>query len=314
MDNSVKLAAGATLPVSVVIPFYNAAAFLGEALQSVRQQTRQPLEVIIVDDGSRAEEARELDAIGQGCMVVHLEKNRGVSVARNVGISRARGCWVAFLDADDMWMPDKLQVQWDYLSRHPGCRAIHGGLHCRMPDGEIRTFPKRRVEFTDLFQYPPPVFPSALLVERDLLMECGLFDPNLRAAEDLDLSLRITQVTPIEAVPEVLAIRRVRREGLSRNLPLLWRCADTVYRRFIHVLNDPARIRKTLLDLHAEFVCEAFYSRNWTLFRQVLVRISFREIGPVSVLARAGLTLIRTRLQRGARRSSGPATGLGRPN
>src|SRR5262245_42648417 len=100
-----------SLSISVVIPYYNGSRFIGEALDSVRAQTLSPIEIIVVDDASRPEEGEALDRLAGDCVVVHQTKNGGPSVARNVGISRARGEWIAFLDCDDLWDPRKLELQ-----------------------------------------------------------------------------------------------------------------------------------------------------------------------------------------------------------
>src|SRR5262244_3231712 len=96
---------GELLPISVVIPAYNAAAFIAEALESVRAQTRAAAEVIVVDNGSTDASPRLAEAAG--ACVLRLERP-GVSRARNVGIRAATQPWIAFLDADDLWQPDKL--------------------------------------------------------------------------------------------------------------------------------------------------------------------------------------------------------------
>src|SRR5262245_7589054 len=107
---------GELLPISVVIPTYNAAAFLAEALESVRAQTRVPAEVIVVDNGSTDASAELAEAAG--ARVLRLERP-GVSRARNAGIRAATQQWIAFLDADDLWQPDKLAAQWQAVAGCP---------------------------------------------------------------------------------------------------------------------------------------------------------------------------------------------------
>src|SRR5258705_11929360 len=99
----------APLPISVVIPAYNASAYLAEALESVRGQTAQPTEVIVVDDGSTDATAAIARA---GGATVLSQPNMGISAARNAGIRAATQPWVAFLAADDLWEADKLPAQW----------------------------------------------------------------------------------------------------------------------------------------------------------------------------------------------------------
>src|SRR5215469_3467519 len=98
-----------TLPFSVIIPVYNCERFIGAALDSIFAQSRRPAQVIVVDDGS----ADSSSAIAQerGAIVIR-QANAGVSAARNVGMRAASQPWLAFLDADDTWMPNKLELQW----------------------------------------------------------------------------------------------------------------------------------------------------------------------------------------------------------
>ena len=109
--------------VSVVIPFYNRSRCVGDAVASIAAQTFPIHETIIVDDGSRQDEAAALDRIaasaGVAVQVVRLPHNRGACVARNVGIARATGSYIAMLDCDDLWMPDKLHKQMRFLAEHP---------------------------------------------------------------------------------------------------------------------------------------------------------------------------------------------------
>ena len=110
--------------ISVVIPCYNAAQFLGETLDSVLGQTYTPLEVIVVDDGSTDDSAAIAESYGPPVRVI-CQENQGESVARNRGIQEARGDWIAFLDADDVWMPTKLERQTEMIE--PGVVCVYTG-------------------------------------------------------------------------------------------------------------------------------------------------------------------------------------------
>jgi glycosyltransferase involved in cell wall biosynthesis len=256
--------------------------------------------VIVVDDGSTSAESRALEELVQrcplDCQLVRLERNQGVSVARNVGIARASCRWIAFLDADDCWERTKLEAQFEFIHRNPQCRAIHTGVADHPLDGTTRVFRKKRITFEDLLEYPPPVCPSTLLVERSLLMECGLFDPRLRAAEDLDLFLRITRVTNIEAIADAQVIRRIQKGSLSRQLPLLWRGVDTTYRGVGGSLADPLQARRALLGANIVFVCQAIYARDWKLLRRMLSDMTRREIGLTQLLTGVMVSLCKARL------------------
>src|SRR5437867_2556724 len=110
--------------VSVVIPVYNGERYLADAIQSVLDQTYENFEVIVVDDGSTDESAAVAKRFGEAIRYVH-QANGGVSKARNTGIAEARGVYLAFLDQDDLWLPDKLSVQVAYLDSHPEVGAVY---------------------------------------------------------------------------------------------------------------------------------------------------------------------------------------------
>jgi glycosyltransferase involved in cell wall biosynthesis len=285
--------------ISVVIPYYNGARFVAEALDSVRAQTLAPLEVIVVDDGSRPDDAAALDRVATDCVVIHLPRNRGVSVARNTGIARARGDWIAFLDCDDLWEPRKLEVQAALVSATPGCRAVHCGLQASRPDGSMQAFPKEEVPFEGFLEFPLPVFPSATMMERNSLIECGLFDPTLAVCQDLDLCMRFARcVGPFHCVPEILVTRRVQPEGLSRNNATFWSDARRVYRDFEPLYDDPERARATLQGVHVDMALRAVYARDWALVRRIVRDATRPDVRFPVLLGRVIWSALRARLSR----------------
>ena len=167
--------------VSVIIPVYNGAPFLAEALESVFAQDYPHYEVIVIDDGSTD---NSVD-IAQAFPTLYLlrQTNQGPSVARNLGVTAAHGTLIAFLDADDVWMPHKLSTQVHHLFACPQ----DGYVLCRM---RARYAPG--VTLPEIFNAghwagePSVSFPSALLVRTEVMSMVGPFDPQLRAAEDFD--------------------------------------------------------------------------------------------------------------------------------
>lgn len=290
--------------VSVIIPCFNGSRFLGDALASIAAQTTPPLEVIVVDDGSRAEErdsiARVCEKAGPLVRAMHLPRNRGVCVARNLGIARAAGTHIAFLDCDDMWVADKLEKQVQFLSDHPEYRAVHSGLKVIYADGRTLITHKSEVTFEDLVHFPCPIFPSTLVIDREALFECGLFDPTKKVCEDLDLFLRVTSQYPIGCVDEPLIIRRVHDESASRNLRAFHHDADRVYRDFQYVFADRAAATDTLAEIHTEFLLHALYARDPTLLWQVLRRATAPEVRAPKLVARTIVNLVRNWRERKA--------------
>ena len=115
--------------ISVVIPAFNNAVYLEKAIESALQQTYRDIEVIIVDDASPdccGEIAEKLSLIDKRVYCIHHSENRGVAEARNTGVLAARGEWIAFLDADDFWAPEKLQIQLDTINAKSGCLCYSG--------------------------------------------------------------------------------------------------------------------------------------------------------------------------------------------
>src|SRR5262245_25838031 len=114
--------------VSVIIPSYNSARFVSQAVRSVLEQTYSPLEIIVVNDGSTDDTVSVLDAYKGDIQIVH-QANGGVSKARNRGIREAKGKFIAFLDADDQWLPSKIQKQIDCLRANPSAALVHSDIY-----------------------------------------------------------------------------------------------------------------------------------------------------------------------------------------
>jgi glycosyltransferase involved in cell wall biosynthesis len=189
-----------TLPVSVIIPAYNAEAVLGRALETVLGQSAPPAQVIVVDDGSADGTWRILQGYGKAVTAVRQE-NAGVSAARNRGIAAATAEWVAFLDADDEWLPGKLERQWTLLRRHPELPWCAENLDIVRDGKQVAVVvpPPLRgemarddaVPFFDAARQGLWLQTSGFLIHRRLLDEAGPFDPSLRVAEDRDMWWRI---------------------------------------------------------------------------------------------------------------------------
>ncbi len=131
------MSAGGPL-VSVIIPAYNAAQFLREAVASVRAQGYSPIEIVIVDDGSTDNTAETIRSLGEGIRYVR-QANAGPAAARNRGLAEARGEWVAFLDGDDLWPADKLRVQAARLEADPSLDVVLGRVQYRHEPGVKRS-------------------------------------------------------------------------------------------------------------------------------------------------------------------------------
>ena len=198
--------------ISVIIPTFNRAKLLLEAVHSVLDQKDIPedVEIIVVDDGS-TDNTREALVTLAGKIAYTRHEHSGVSKARNLGISRSNGEWIAFLDSDDLWLPDKLHAQMKFFSDHPETflcqtdevwvrngRRLNPRKYHRKPSGYC--FP--------LLLERCLVSPSAVVVHRRVFDLVGLFDESLPACEDYDLWLRIGCRFPIGLVEKPLIVKR----------------------------------------------------------------------------------------------------------
>ena len=203
--------------ISVIIPTYNCGAFIKEALDSVFVQTFTDYEVIVVDDGSTDNTRGVVDRFGEKVRYIYQE-NKGVSAARNTGIKNAQGRFIAFLDADDIWLPKKLELQMKAMSESDSIGIVACGLFCiRGKDNiEKEVIPKNYPNKNQLIQElccDPDVFfgaGSSVLVRRECFQKLGLFDENLHAAEDWDMCLRIAKSYDVRSVQLPLLEYRAR--------------------------------------------------------------------------------------------------------
>jgi glycosyltransferase involved in cell wall biosynthesis len=197
------------MTVSVVIPTFDRRDLVLRALASVYAQTRLPDEVIVVDDGSTDGTAARV-AEEYPDVVYIRQENRGVSVARNRGLNVATSEWVAFLDSDDEWRPEKLQRQLEALGREPDLSICHTD-EIWIRDGR-RVNPRLRHAKPEgsCFRSCLPlcaISPSSALIRRSLLLEVGGFDESLPACEDYDLWLRLCARHPVLLVDEPLVVK-----------------------------------------------------------------------------------------------------------
>jgi GT2 family glycosyltransferase len=214
--------------VSAVIPAYNYGRFLPGAIDSVLAQTYRDLECIVVDDGSTDDTARVLEPYRDRVRVVR-QPNQGLSAARNTGIQSAQGTYVAFLDADDRWFPEKVARQVALIESDARTGAVGCWVQLTSGSGE----PIGRKQFAE--HVPEPIdldtqvariavrtfwvggSGSGAFVRREVFERVGFFDTSLRAAEDWDMWMRIAAAYPIRNVPEILVAISLHGTGTFRN-------------------------------------------------------------------------------------------------
>ena len=225
--------------VSVIIPAYNAAAFIREAVDSALAQRGVDLEVIVVDDGSTDETLSILEGYGNA-IHVHRQKNEGASRARNKGVKMATGHWLAFLDADDQWLPDKLAEQ--LALADPSIGLVYTD---RENFGNASRVASIQSEVTPLWEgdlFEPLllgnfVTTSSVIIQREWFCKLGGFKEELVPCEDWDLWLRFSAAGGLAAVCRKPLTRYRWYEGsISRNVELACMARLMVLR---NALNTP---------------------------------------------------------------------------
>ncbi len=205
------------MKISVVIPTYNRNLLVRRAIDSVLAQRLQPDEIIVVDDGSDDDTVASLQGYKQRITLI-VQKNSGVSAARNRGIAAARGAWIAFLDSDDTWHPQKLLLQRDLHRKTPGLRWSHTGERWIRNGREIRQKRDHAKPEGDAFVENLPfckIAPSSVLIHRSLFTEAGCFDTALPVCEDYDLWLRFLRCAPVGLVDKPLVTKYAGHSQLS---------------------------------------------------------------------------------------------------
>lgn len=283
--------------VSVIIPTYNRASQVPEAVRSALEQTWASCEVIVIDDGS-TDATEEALAPFHGRIRCIRTENRGVSAARNRGILEATGEWIAFLDSDDTWHPAKLQRQLECMER-TGAQvcfcvstdesgepiddlakmdpALEAGAERFYPPGDCR-----------LFKHPRHPFLQSMVVGRTALMKSGIFDESLKVAEDTKLIYGLALGFGYAVVNErMVGICRDREgPGLSDTMD-----AASAFRRFDCYIRVQAEAWWRLVPLDDE--AAAIVRRNLFYFvsRQAEIACALQNERVAKRYARAGLGL-----------------------
>jgi len=240
--------------VSVIIPTYNRAHLIQDALESVFAQTFKDYEVIVIDDGS-TDNTREV--LGPSMNQIHYfyQENQGISGARNRGILLSRGKYMAFLDSDDRWLPEKLEKQVSYMETHPKV----GLLCCYLWRYEIgkenerekrpQGFPKN---FEDLLRGPNLVPTSTVLIRRKCFEWVGTFDTSLPPIEDWDMWLRIARRFDIQCLDTVLSEHRRHPHNTTTDLAKVyqgyWRFYTKIFREYGNFLSDRNAFQKKAIS------------------------------------------------------------------
>jgi len=309
--------------VSVIIPTYNSSQFVAQAVSSVLDQTYHRYEIIVVDDGSTDKTRTVLEQFRDKIKYV-CQENRGPSSARNAGIKVARGEYVAFLDSDDLWTPNKLEVQVAFLGCHPHIGLVFSDIE-RFGQGKavrqslaeevfgptiLSEIPVRKA-FAKLVQVNYIPTPTVMM-RKECFKTVGLFDENLRCVEDRDMWLRIAAYFDVAYIPSVLCKRRLHSSNISKDNEVAFYSRFEVLKRSYNHFPEKAPAElwdKELAQLYFQLACKLLLKKR----RLDARRAAFQSLRHVATIRAIGLVCatflgwpIVERLRR-MKRSSGPA-------
>ncbi|HOF18296.1 MAG TPA: glycosyltransferase [Phycisphaerae bacterium] len=266
---------------TVVMPVYNHAAYVAQAVESVLAQTFGDWELYIVDDGSTDETPGIVDDLASRdarILAIH-QTNAGPAAARNAAIRQARGEWMAYLDSDDLWLPDALACYAEFIARRPDAKFLYGYRHRLDDDGTITELPGEfQLRPTGAAELFGRMYLSHLCVcyRRSLLEESGLYDATLRSCEDYELYLRMSLRCTFEPLGKATGLRRRHGTNLSRQTGRSRMLEAEVLRRFIErqggaALVPPEQVRTRLGRLYYAAARQYFKAR---CYRQSLTALA----------------------------------------
>lgn len=262
--------------VSVIIPVFNGAKYVGQAIYSALGQTYDNYEIIVADDGSTDDTAAVLNQFGDKITVLRLN-HAGICATRNAAIRESNGEFIALLDCDDLWEPEKLQKQMAYFKAHPELALVYSYStnFTNETEGDVALVKKIDFEgniFKDIF-FKNSFANSTIVMRREAFDTVGGYDESLKAMEDYELNLRISRKYKIGRVPESLVRRRIHPDSFytsgydnqyTYQLPVYDKLLSdkTIATELGITKNDFMRafvlkfIYKNLYDEHPEFIAQ----------------------------------------------------------
>jgi glycosyltransferase involved in cell wall biosynthesis len=257
--------------VSIVIPVYNGANYMREAIDSALAQTSDDIEVIVINDGSRDNGATAQIARSYGDRIRYIEKeNGGVSSALNRGIAEMRGRWFCWLSHDDRHLPSKVSTQLAFLDRNPEARVVGCNFEIIDEHGEVTSEFREHLSIvcTGREVLSSWIYGCGLMIDRTALVDAGLFNESNRTTQDLEMWLRLVERNPIHLIPDVLAQFRQHAEAGSQTETRYQRDKDELFARILARYDaayfDPAATTPRLrADLYWFLATNAMSRQSW---------------------------------------------------
>lgn len=229
--------------VSVIIPTHNRANLLKRAIQSVREQTFKDLEIIIIDDASNDVTKNILQhfiTLDKRIKVISNDKSQGGSKSRNIGINASRGEWIAFLDDDDIWLPQKIELQLNMLSYHPNAVACSSAYIVNYPFKiKKNIFTPSQISLENLLKSNTLGGASVCICSASVVKQMGGFDETLKSAQDWDLWVRLRLIGEIVSIKKPLVQYQVHfNYRISNDMSAKYDGSRMFYLKHKHLMND----------------------------------------------------------------------------
>ncbi|AFZ00461.1 glycosyltransferase family 2 protein [Calothrix sp. PCC 6303] len=282
--------------VSVIIPAHNAIKYLPKSLETVFEQTFKDWEVLIINDGSTDGIEKWASEITDTRVTLIVQSHQGVSIARNHGISLSQGEYIAFLDADDLWEPTKLEKQVKYLDNH-----LHVGLvytwtafvdESAKATGRVSSSNAEGKIWLQLLENELIPCTSTVMIRRDCFDDVGMFESTLTHAEDLELWVRISKKYPVAVIKEVLTQYRQHGNNTTKSRDKMLQGLHKVIEKvFTSVTLESLYLRNRIYgniflswawlsidegntQLAAKYRQQAFLHNPWIFFHEKCLRLN----------------------------------------
>jgi glycosyltransferase involved in cell wall biosynthesis len=278
--------------VSIILPVYNGEKYLSETIDSIIEQTFADWEIVAVNDGSTDNSHSILQQyksnLGSKIKIIDQE-NSGVSVARNVAIDNSESEYLAFIDADDMWLPEKLEKQIKILDNNPDVALVYSDLLDLIENKTTRRkqILKRKLQRGYIFEplfYFNFIALSSVVLRKEMIEKYGNFDSDYKIIQDYDLFLRIAEKNVIDYVDESLLIYRIHENNISGNMEAIERENFKLIEKWLKkktYLSTSLKFNLKLTQLHYNTMRYYLWKRKYTAASGKLLLIFLNVLGVV---------------------------------
>ena len=269
--------------VSVIMPSYNSAEFILNSINSILAQTYQDFEIIIIDDGSKDNTRKIIESLNNPKIVYIYQDNAGPGAARNTGLAVAKGELIAFLDADDSWKPQKLEIQVKKFIENSKLGLVYSALDVLSEDGHFeytrkyKNYKSHELIKQLLLNYCKSVpLPSTVILKKSYLDMAGYFDTLLPTGEDRDLWFRIAAISDVEYIDNPMTIRFSPKTSIQASMDnsLSEECQIKIQNNFFS--KNP--LRKSYLKYKSESFSYIYFTLSRAYFNENIKNPPFNEI------------------------------------